>query len=59
MLGKINSAGDLRDLNSPGHRLHKHKGKENIYSIDVSGNYRILFRWYDGHAWDVNYEDPH
>lgn len=40
-------------------RPHPHKGKDNVWSLDVSGNYRILFRFVDGDAYDLDYQDPH
>ncbi|MEC3881838.1 type II toxin-antitoxin system RelE/ParE family toxin [Parapedobacter sp. 10938] len=40
-------------------RPHPDKGMENVWSLDVSGNYRILFRFVDGNAYDIDYIDPH
>ena len=48
-LGKLNSVG-----------LHKLKGNlRNFWSIDVNGRWRILFRFQDGDAHEVNIADPH
>ena len=53
------SAGpDGMDL--PGYRLHQLKGRlKGHYSVTVSGNWRVTFRFEDKHAVDVNYLDYH
>ena len=48
---------DLSELKAFG--PHPHKGVENVWSLDVSGNYRLLFKFVDGHAYDIDYADPH
>ena len=41
-------------------RPHPLKGDlEGYWSLDVTGNYRILFRFEDGKAYDLNYLDTH
>ena len=41
-------------------RTHLLKGNlQNFWSLDVSGNYRIIFRFEDGNAYDLNYLDTH
>ena len=40
-------------------RPHPYKREDHVWSLDVSGNYRILFRFIDGDAYDVDYTDPH
>jgi proteic killer suppression protein len=61
ILAAIHAAQDLKDLNIPTFRLHKLKAPPYIgfYSIDVSGNYRIVFRWEEGKVFDVDYLDTH
>ncbi|WP_321779290.1 type II toxin-antitoxin system RelE/ParE family toxin [Sulfurimonas sp.] len=50
----------IEDLALPGFNLHKLKGnRAEIYSIKVSGNWRITFRFEDGDVEIVNYEDYH
>jgi proteic killer suppression protein len=60
-LNQLNAASDLASLgalNSVG--LHKLKGdKREFWSIDVNAGWRILFRFDDGHAFDVHILDPH
>ena len=61
ILAVLHSAQEPKDFNMPAFRLHKLKGPpyEGFYSIDVSGNYRIIFRWHDGNAFEVDYLDTH
>ena len=61
LLWVLNEAGDLRDLNRPGLRLHRLKKPpyDGFYSIDVSGNYRIVFLFYDGQVSECDYLDTH
>ena len=47
-------------LNLPGWRLHELKGdRKGTWSVDVSGNWRITFRFEKGDARDVDLEDTH
>ena len=52
---------DSRHLNVPAFRLHKLRKPplEGYYSIDVSGNYRIVFWFEDGNVSEVDYLDTH
>jgi len=49
---------DLQDI--PGGNLHLYKEK-GIWSLDVSGNYRLLFKFNEanGEVNDLDYCDPH
>lgn len=41
-------------------RPHLLKGDlKNYWSLDVSGNYRIIFRFEENHAFDLDYIDTH
>ena len=47
-------------MNRPGYRLHALKGNQRgLWSVRVSGNWRIVFRFLDGEAVDVNLIDYH
>ena len=47
-------------MNLPGLHLHQLSGeKEGIWSVRVSGNWRVTFRFVDTGAEIVNYEDYH
>lgn len=49
---------DLADLDLPGHRLHALKGgRKGYWSISISGNWRVIFRFEDGDAYDVDLID--
>ena len=60
-LAELNAApslGALGNLSSVG--LHKLKGSLRAYwSIDINGRWRILFKFKDGHAYEVHIFDPH
>jgi proteic killer suppression protein len=60
-LVQIDSADELRDLASPPtNRLEALKGgRAGQYSVRVNDQYRICFRWKDGHAFDVEITDYH
>ena len=47
-------------MSLPGFRLHPLKGAlKGHYAVSVSGNWRVTFRFEDGHAVDVDYVDYH
>jgi len=47
-------------MDLPGLRLHELSGtRVGIWSVTVSGNWRVTFRFEDGDAEIVNYEDYH
>jgi proteic killer suppression protein len=48
------------DMDLPGLRLHQLKGsRKGIWSVTVSGNWRVTFRFEGRDAELVNYEDYH
>jgi len=48
------------DMNLPGFRLHPLKGKmKGHWAVWVSANWRLTFRFEDGHAVDIDYMDYH
>ena len=57
----LDAVGRLDDLAVPsGNRLERLKGElADRYSIRVSEQYRITFRWEHGHAFEVRVEDCH
>ena len=60
ILDRLNAASDIIDMNYPGSYLHKLTGNlEGQYSVRVSGNWRIFFKFTDGDAYVVNYDDYH
>ncbi|MCU7935622.1 MAG: type II toxin-antitoxin system RelE/ParE family toxin [Candidatus Thiodiazotropha sp. (ex Dulcina madagascariensis)] len=54
----LHSATCIEDMDLPGYRLHALKGKlAGHWAINVSGNWRIVFKLENGDAYVVNYED--
>jgi proteic killer suppression protein len=59
-LAFLHAATCIDDIDKPGYRLHALKGKlKGYWAINVSGSWRIVFRFEDGDAYVVNYEDYH
>jgi len=59
-LTALHTASNVDDMDVPGWRLHQLKGnKKNLWSIVVNKNWRLVFKFKDGHAYIVNYEDYH
>jgi len=60
ILGRLNASTAPGDMNLPGLFLHPLTGsRSDIWSVRVSGNWRVTFRFDDAHAEIVNYEDYH
>jgi proteic killer suppression protein len=60
ILGYLNMARIPRDMDFPGLRLHPLTGNlSSFWSVSVSGNWRIVFRFEDGHVFDVDLIDYH
>jgi len=48
------------DIDLPGYRLHPLKGgRKGEWSVSVSGNWRVTFRFDEGDVTDLDYEDYH
>ncbi len=59
-LADLDDARKPSDLDLPGYRLHPLKGSlKGYWSITVSGNWRVIFRFEDGNAYDVDLVDYH
>ena len=60
ILAALDHSRSPTDMNLPGFQLHQLKGKlRGHYAVSVSGNWRVTFRFEDGHAVDINYTDYH
>ena len=60
ILGRLNASIAATDMDLPGLYLHQLSGvRADIWSVRVSGNWRITFRFNGEHAEIVNYEDYH
>ena len=60
ILDRLDASVQPQDMNLPGYRLHRLKGaRKNCWAVDVSGNWRVTFRFEGSHAMDVDYCDYH
>ena len=60
ILARLHAATSAKDMNLPGLRLHELKGKrKGTWTVDVSGNWRVTFKFEGVDASQVNYEDYH
>jgi len=61
ILSALNTAKTLEPLRMiPGYKLHSLSGElKGYWSVWVTGNYRIYFRFEAGNARDINYADYH
>ena len=60
VLAMLDAASSPLDLMSPGNRLHELQGdQKGVWSVTISGNWRITFRFADGNAHDVDLIDYH
>ncbi len=60
VLAYLDRASEPRDMDIPGWRLHPLKGElSGFWSITVRANWRIVFRFENGEATDVDYLDYH
>ncbi len=60
ILSVLDAAESLEEADIPGYRLHPLSGdRQGYWSVKVTGNWRITFRFVDGRAEDVNLEDYH
>lgn len=60
ILTLLHNAKVVEDMNFPGSDFHGLKGDlAGFYAIKVTGNYRIIFRFVDENAVDIDYIDYH
>jgi proteic killer suppression protein len=56
----LDAAASVGDLNLPGFRLHPlKKDLKGYWAVIVRANWRVIFRFADGKATDVDYLDYH
>jgi proteic killer suppression protein len=59
-MGLLNQAEAPGDMDLPGYRLHPLKGElQGFFAVNVSGNWRVIFRFEEGQVTDVDYIDYH
>jgi len=60
ILDRLDAAAEVRDMDAPGYALHPLKGDlSGHWSVKVSGNWRLTFRFEQGNAYVVDYQDYH
>ena len=60
ILGALDRSTTPQDMNVSGLRLHQLSGPlAGHYSVRVSRNWRVTFRFEDGDVYDVDYQDYH
>lgn len=60
ILARLDQALVIEDMNLPGYRLHELKGDlKGFWSVSISGNWRIIFRFESGKACDIEMIDYH
>lgn len=60
ILDRLDAAMLIDDMNIPSWDLHELKGdRKGVWSVAVRKNWKITFRFENGDAYDVNFEDYH
>jgi len=60
ILARLDAAGVVADMDLPGFRLHPLKGKWRCFwAVTVRANWRVIFRFAEHDALDVDYVDYH
>ena len=60
ILAVLDRSRQPRDMDLPGFGFHQLRGQlREHFAVSVSGNWRVTFRFQNGHAADVNYTDYH
>lgn len=60
ILDQLDASVAVQDMSFPGSGLHRLKGTlKGHWSVRVSGNWRITFRFESGNAYVVDYRDYH
>jgi proteic killer suppression protein len=60
VIAYLDRASEPQDLDLPGWRLHPLKGEfAGFWSVTVTANWRIVFRFQEGDVTDVDYVDYH
>lgn len=60
ILARLDAARVIADMDLPGFRLHLlHGDLTGYWAVTVRANWRVIFRFADGEAIDVDYVDYH
>jgi proteic killer suppression protein len=60
ILARLDAAAIVSDMDLPGFRLHALKGdRKGFWAVTVRANWRVIFRFEEGDAVDLDYVDYH
>jgi proteic killer suppression protein len=60
ILATLHAAPTVAHMDLPGFRLHPLKGQmKGSWAVTVRANWRVIFRFAEGHAEDIDYVDYH
>ena len=60
ILVRLDAAATVADMDLPGFRLHPLKGElRGSWAVTVRANWRVIFRFAEGEALEVDYVDYH
>lgn len=60
ILARLDAATTIEDMDLPGFRLHKLAGDRiGFWAVTVRANWRVIFRFSEGVATEVDYVDYH
>ena len=60
ILSTLDAAQNVEGMDVHSFRLHQLKGDmKGFYAVTVRANWRIIFRFNDGHAFDLDFVDYH
>ena len=60
ILDILDAAANIKDLNFPGSALHQLKGKlKAFWDVKFAGKWRVIFKFKNGDAFEVEYIDYH
>ncbi len=60
ILDLLEAADVIEVMNFPGSGLHVlNPKKDNVWAVSVSGNWRIVFKYENGCAYNIDYADYH
>jgi proteic killer suppression protein len=60
ILARLDASSSAEDMNLPGFNLHLLKGKlRGFMAVTVRANWRVVFRFAEGNAYDLDYLDYH
>lgn len=60
ILARLDATSTVSDMDVPGFRLHPLKGElKGFWAVTVRANWRVIFRFAERHAFEVDYVDYH